>query len=42
MTAVLADRDRLPAGSLPFGYWAGRLRGIDLRLAGSGNTGART
>jgi glycerol-3-phosphate acyltransferase PlsY len=27
-------------GSLPFGYWAGRLRGIDLRLAGSGNTGA--
>ena len=27
-------------GSCPFGYWAGRLRGIDLRLAGSGNTGA--
>lgn len=27
-------------GSLPFGYWAGRLRGIDLRLVGSGNTGA--
>ena len=27
-------------GSLPFGYWAGRLRGIDLRLAGSGNPGA--
>ena len=27
-------------GSLPFGYWAGRLRGIDLRLTGSGNTGA--
>ena len=27
-------------GSLPFGYWAGRVRGIDLRLAGSGNTGA--
>jgi glycerol-3-phosphate acyltransferase PlsY len=27
-------------GSLPFGYWAGRLRGIDIRQAGSGNTGA--
>jgi glycerol-3-phosphate acyltransferase PlsY len=27
-------------GSLPFGYWAGRLRGIDLRVTGSGNTGA--
>ena len=27
-------------GSLPFGYWAGRLRGIDIREAGSGNTGA--
>jgi glycerol-3-phosphate acyltransferase PlsY len=27
-------------GSLPFGYWAGRLHGIDIRQAGSGNTGA--
>jgi glycerol-3-phosphate acyltransferase PlsY len=27
-------------GSLPFGYWAGRLHGIDIREAGSGNTGA--
>ena len=27
-------------GSLPFGYWAGRLHGIDIRKAGSGNTGA--
>jgi glycerol-3-phosphate acyltransferase PlsY len=27
-------------GSLPFGYWIGRLRGIDLREHGSGNTGA--
>lgn len=26
-------------GALPFGYWAGRLRGIDLREVGSGNTG---
>ncbi len=27
-------------GSLPLGYWAGRLRGIDIREHGSGNTGA--
>jgi acyl phosphate:glycerol-3-phosphate acyltransferase len=27
-------------GSLPFGYWTGRLRGIDIRETGSGNTGA--
>ena len=27
-------------GSLPFGYWAGRLHGIDIRQQGSGNTGA--
>jgi glycerol-3-phosphate acyltransferase PlsY len=27
-------------GSLPFGYWAGRLQGIDIRTVGSGNTGA--
>jgi acyl phosphate:glycerol-3-phosphate acyltransferase len=26
-------------GSCPFGYWAGRLRGVDLRQVGSGNTG---
>ena len=26
-------------GSCTFGYWAGRLRGIDLRDEGSGNTG---
>jgi glycerol-3-phosphate acyltransferase PlsY len=26
-------------GSCPFGYWAGRLRGVDLRKEGSGNTG---
>lgn len=26
-------------GSCAFGYWAGRLRGVDLRLEGSGNTG---
>lgn len=27
-------------GSLPFGYWAGKLRGIDIRQHGSGNIGA--
>lgn len=27
-------------GSLPFGYWAGRVRGIDIRQHGSGNIGA--
>ncbi|MDX6766581.1 MAG: glycerol-3-phosphate 1-O-acyltransferase PlsY [Candidatus Methylacidiphilales bacterium] len=27
-------------GGIPFGYLAGRMRGIDLRVAGSGNIGA--
>lgn len=27
-------------GALPFGYWAGRLKGIDIRQHGSGNIGA--
>ena len=27
-------------GSLPFGWWAGRLKGIDIRRHGSGNIGA--
>ncbi len=27
-------------GSLPFGYWVGRLRGVDIRQHGSGNIGA--
>jgi len=27
-------------GSLPFGYWLGRLKGVDVRQQGSGNIGA--
>jgi acyl-phosphate glycerol-3-phosphate acyltransferase len=27
-------------GALPFGYWAARLRGVDIRKMGSGNIGA--
>ena len=27
-------------GSLPFGYWAGKLKGLDIRQHGSGNIGA--
>ena len=27
-------------GSIPFGYMAGRIGGIDIRKAGSGNVGA--
>lgn len=40
MSAVLALVVGYLAGSLPFGYWAGRVRGVDLRAQGSGNTGA--
>ena len=37
--AVLALAVGYLLGSLPFGYWAGRMKGIDLRTVGSGNTG---
>jgi glycerol-3-phosphate acyltransferase PlsY len=37
--ALLAIAVGYLLGSLPFGYWAGRLRGVDLRTVGSGNTG---
>jgi glycerol-3-phosphate acyltransferase PlsY len=40
MTAAVAIGLGYVCGSLPFGYWAGRLRGVDLRTRGSGNTGA--
>jgi glycerol-3-phosphate acyltransferase PlsY len=37
--AVLAILIGYLIGSCPFGYWAGLLKGIDLRKEGSGNTG---
>jgi glycerol-3-phosphate acyltransferase PlsY len=40
VSAALAVAVGYLAGSLPFGYWAGRLRGVDIRASGSGNTGA--
>ncbi|NCW28148.1 MAG: glycerol-3-phosphate acyltransferase, partial [Verrucomicrobia bacterium] len=27
-------------GSLPFGFWLGRFKGVDVRTRGSGNIGA--
>lgn len=40
MIEALAVVAAFVAGSLPFGWWAGRLRGVDVRAVGSGNTGA--
>jgi len=37
--AVLAVVIGYLIGACPFGYWAGLLRGVDLRNEGSGNTG---
>ena len=39
MSAAIAIVIGYLLGSCPFGYWAGRLRGVDLREHGSGNTG---
>jgi glycerol-3-phosphate acyltransferase PlsY len=38
-TAILVVAGYL-AGSLPFGYWVGRAKGLDVRTVGSGNIGA--
>jgi glycerol-3-phosphate acyltransferase PlsY len=38
-TALLVVAGYL-AGSLPFGYWLGRAKGLDVRTVGSGNIGA--
>ncbi|MDX6550840.1 MAG: acyl phosphate:glycerol-3-phosphate acyltransferase [Gaiellales bacterium] len=39
MNTLLAVVIAYLLGSCAFGYWAGRLRGVDLRHEGSGNTG---
>lgn len=39
-TALVLIAIAYSCGSLPFGYWAGRLKGIDIRKHGSGNIGA--
>jgi glycerol-3-phosphate acyltransferase PlsY len=38
-TALLVVAGYL-AGSLPFGYWLARVKGVDIRTVGSGNIGA--
>jgi glycerol-3-phosphate acyltransferase PlsY len=40
MDTALAIAIAYLLGSMPFGYWIGRLMGKDLRREGSGNTGA--
>ena len=40
VTAALVALGSYALGSIPFGYLAGRLAGIDVRSAGSGNVGA--
>jgi glycerol-3-phosphate acyltransferase PlsY len=39
-TALFLIAIACSCGSLPFGYWAGRFKGIDIRKHGSGNIGA--
>jgi acyl phosphate:glycerol-3-phosphate acyltransferase len=40
MDAVIGAVAGFLSGSLPFGYFAGRMRGMDIRQHGSGNIGA--
>lgn len=40
LAAVLLVAFAYLCGSLPFGFWAGKLKGIDIRRHGSGNIGA--
>ena len=39
-TAILLIAFAYLCGSLPFGYWAGLMKGMDIRKHGSGNIGA--
>ncbi len=40
MSYLLAILSGYILGSLPFSYWLGKIRGVDLRKVGSGNVGA--
>ena len=40
LTALVLIFIAYVCGSLPFGYWAGRMKGVDIRKHGSGNIGA--
>lgn len=40
VAAIIAIALAYLSGSLPFGYWAGLMKGVDIRKHGSGNIGA--
>ncbi len=40
LSAILLTAFAYLCGSLPFGYWAGLMKGMDIRKHGSGNIGA--
>lgn len=40
LSAILLTAFAYLSGSLPFGYWAGLMKGMDIRKHGSGNIGA--
>lgn len=40
MILALCTAGAFLSGSLPFGFWAGKLKGLDIRQHGSGNIGA--